>query len=95
MGLDFGDLEPALEDESYPLTNEELLAAHGDGEIEHAGGTVSLASVLDTQDEQSYESADEVKQSVLNMVGDEAIGRKFYSDRESNDTQIGYEDESF
>jgi hypothetical protein len=25
----------------------------------------------------------------------EAVGRKFYSDRETNDTELGYEEQSF
>lgn len=95
MGMEFGDLEAELDAESYPLTNTELLAAHGDCEIEHANGAVELRSVLDSQGDQTYGSADEIRQSVLNMVGDEAIGRKFYSDRETNDTEIGYEEQSF
>ena len=95
MGLDFGGLDDELDAESYPLTNEDLLAAHGDREIEHANGTVELQSVLDAQDGQTYESADEVQQSVLNMIGEEAVGRKSYSDRATNDTELDHEEQSF
>lgn len=95
LGLDFGPLEAALDPESYPLTTAELLDAHGDCEIEHANGAVTLRSILDPQDAETYDSATEVRQSVLNLVGDEAIGRKFYSDRETNDTELGYEEQSF
>jgi hypothetical protein len=94
-GLDFGPLDAALDGESYPLTTADLLDAHGDREIEHANGAVTLQSVLDSQVEETYDSATEVRQSVLNLIGDEAIGRKFYSDRETNDTELGYEQQSF
>lgn len=95
VGLDFGDLGAALAAESFPLTNAELLASHGDHEIEHANGAVRLRSVLDLLEDETYESAQDVRQSVLSVIGDEAIGRKFYSDRETNDTELGYEPTSF
>jgi len=95
MGLDFGGLDEELNAESYPLTNEELLAGYGDHEIEHANGAVQLRSVLDAQDDQTYESADEVQQSILNMIGEEAVGRKSYSDRATNDTDLEHEEQSF
>jgi hypothetical protein len=95
LGLEFGSLEAALDGESYPLTTAELLGAYGEREIEHANGAATLQSILDPQDEETYDSAGEVRQSILNMIGDEAIGRKFYSDRETNDTELGYEEQSF
>jgi hypothetical protein len=95
LGLEFGALDAELDAESYPLTTAALLDAHGDREIEHANGAVTLESVLDPADGETYESATEVRQSVLNLVGEEAIGRKFYSDRETNDTAPGYEEQSF
>ena len=95
VGLDFGDLDTALDGASFPLCNAELLGAYGDLEIEHANGAVPLRSVLATQDDQIYASPTDVRQSVLNMVDESAIGRKQYSDRETNDTGIDYEPQSF
>lgn len=79
-GVDFGPLSEALESESYPLTNEELLDRHGDQEVSHAGGTASLREMLGELDDE-YESAEEVRQAVFNMIGEESVGREEYSDR--------------
>ncbi|WP_424020022.1 DUF5789 family protein (plasmid) [Halorientalis pallida] len=95
LGLEFGALDAALDAESYPLPAADLLDAHGDREIEHASGADTLRSILDAHDGETYDSAAEVRQSILNMIGDAAIGRKFYSDRETNDTELGYEEQSF
>ena len=37
--------------------------------------------MLGAQGETTYESADDVHQSIIGMVSDDAIGRKNYSDR--------------
>lgn len=88
MGIDFGRLEDELQSHEYPVTREELLDEYGDYEIETSGGSETLQSILGAQELEAdenetheYHSADEVHQSVLNMVGSEAVGRKEYSDR--------------
>jgi len=90
LGVDFGDLEDDLEGEEYPLHTDDVLEKYGDRRIEHANGSESLAHILGPLD-QTYESADAVKQSVFNMIGEEAEGRLDYSDR-GLDTES---DESF
>lgn len=94
-GVDFEGVEDVFEDESYPMTNEELLDRFGDRELDHANGTSSVYELLGPLEDQTYESPDELQQTLLNMVGEEAIGRKEYSDRGSNDTGPGFEQESF
>jgi hypothetical protein len=37
-----GDLDDALENQDYPTTTDELVAAYGDYEVEAQGGTKSL-----------------------------------------------------
>lgn len=88
MGVDFGELEDELHSLDYPITREELLDRYGDNEIEISGGSETLQSVLggqemetDGSESHEYDSADAVHQSVLNMVGSEAVGREEYSDR--------------
>lgn len=90
LGVDFGDLEADLAEEEYPLDTDDVLEKYGDRRIEHANGSESLADILGPL-EQTYESADAVKQSVFNMIGEEAEGRVAYSDR-GMDTET---DESF
>lgn len=86
QGIDFGPLEAKLDEQEYPLTQGELLSALGDEELDLADGSVTLREILGEQqstdgEERTYESADAVHQAVLNMVGDEAVGRTDYSDR--------------
>ena len=81
LGVELGDLRDRLEGHEYPASKDDLLDAHGDTEIEMDGETATLEELIEPLNEDEYESADEVEQAVLNMVGDEAIGRKNYSDR--------------
>ena len=80
-GIDFGDLMEQLEDLDYPLDQEELMAEVGDEELEFSDGTATLEELLSEMNVDQYEDAESVRQSVFNMVGDEAVGRKEYSDR--------------
>lgn len=92
MGVEFGSLAEELEAEEYPIGKEELLDTYGDEELEMENDTQTLREVLGPLGQDEFGSADEVRQSVLNMVGDEAVGRKNYSDR-GDETDVGEEDD--
>ena len=81
MGVEFGELGDELDEISYPVTTEELLEEHGDATLEFQGSEATLAELLEPMGDQTYESKNGIQQAALNMVGDEAIGRKNYSDR--------------
>jgi len=87
QGVEFGSLLTALENHDYPTTQEELLAEYGEETLDLADGEETLSSALaerelaEEQDTIEYESAADVHQAVLNMVGDRAVGRTDYSDR--------------
>lgn len=83
QGVDIGSLAEELEDHSYPATNEELLSEYGDHEVDLMDGSKSVEDILGKIDgeEQTYDSADEVRQMIYNMVGADAVGREGYSDR--------------
>lgn len=81
QGVEFGPLEDDLDDQEYPIDKEALLEEYGDRELGLGDDTVTLQTVLEAQGETTYESADDVRQSIVGMVSDEAIGRKNYSDR--------------
>ena len=95
LGLDFSNVEDDLENEDYPITADELLDKYGDREIETAGGSESFGEVLVTGGDEEFESFDEIKQTVLNRVGQEAVGRKGYSDRGAGSAEGEQDDESF
>ena len=94
MGVDFGDLNDDLESESYPIDKEALLEEYGDRTIELPDDEVTLESVLDPLNIDEFDSAGDVRSWVNNMVGDEAVGRKGYSDRGTGE-QAEETDESF
>ncbi|MDZ5810904.1 hypothetical protein U4E84_06050 [Halorubrum sp. AD140] len=84
QGVELGPLADDLEDEEYPLELGALLERYGDREVGLGDDTSTLRTVLGPQDEATYDSADDVRQSIVGMVGDEAIGRKNYTDRGGN-----------
>ncbi len=63
-----GDLDEALETQNYPTTTDELVEAYGDYEIQTQGGTESLEEVLAPTDNQTYDSADDVRSRLLGLV---------------------------
>jgi hypothetical protein len=95
LGLDFSNIEDDLENEDYPLGVDELLERYGDREIGMSGGSESFGEVLVTGGDEEFESADEVKQTVLNRVSQDAVGRKGYTDRGAGSAEGEQDDESF
>ena len=83
-GIEFGELATDLEDESYPLSHETLLSRYGDRELVLIDDRATVQEVLSADTEQEYEDKEGVQQAILNMVGDEAVGRENYSDRGGN-----------
>jgi hypothetical protein len=63
-----GDLDEALENRNYPTTTDELVEIYGDYEIETQGGTESLEKVLAPTDNQTYDSADDVRSRILGLI---------------------------
>ena len=83
QGVEIGPLADELDRHDYPTTTDELLDEYGDAEIELSDDTHTLREVLGEAglEDQEYESAEEVRQMIYNMVGDDAVGREGYSDR--------------
>ena len=63
-----GDLDEALETHDYPTTTNELVAAYGDYEIETQHGVDSLEEVLDPTEDQTFDSADDVRSRILGLI---------------------------
>lgn len=83
QGVEFGEFEETMEEIDYPIDNDELIEQHGDEELELSGESTTLEEVLaPLQDnDQTYEDAGDLETMVMNMVGDDAVGREGYSDR--------------
>jgi hypothetical protein len=82
-GVEFGEFGDRMDSLDYPIDHADLIEKHGDAELGLPDGTTSLEEVLEElQDEgQTYQDAEELETMILNMVGDEAVGREGYSDR--------------
>lgn len=74
--------EAAVDSHTYPTTTADLIAAHGDVELELPDGAESLGDVLARLPDERLESARDAKLSVYSALGEGAIGRKAYSDRD-------------
>lgn len=65
---ELGELDAALERHSYPTTTDELIEAYGDREVQSRGGSQSIAAVLAPIDDETFDSADAVRQRIQNLV---------------------------
>jgi len=81
LGVELGELQETLENQEYPIGHDELLEEHGDETVEMSGNTTTLEELIGPLNEDEYRDYGEVEQAIMNMVSDEAIGRKNYSDR--------------
>lgn len=99
-GVDFGDINPVLEDLSYPITSEELIEQVGDREMQRTNADpITIEELFGPMGEDTFGSADEIREMALNQMPRDSVGRARYSDRGvSDDTEEGTgaaEDESF
>lgn len=88
QGIEFGQLKEQLQSHDYPTTGEEILASYGNTELGLPNGTTTVREILGKRESVAgstedlrYESAEEVHQSIFNMIGSDAVGREKYSDR--------------
>ncbi|WP_410767297.1 hypothetical protein [Haloferax sp. DFSO60] len=63
-----GDLDEALKAHNYPTSTNELVEAYGDYEIETQDGTESVEEVFASTEDQTYDSADDVRSRLLGLI---------------------------
>ncbi len=81
---------------SYPSTTEEFVAEHGDVEMELPNGVVTLGEVFETLPNEEFQTEEDVRYAAYGALGEEAIGRKGYSDRDATcPGERGYQQVSF
>jgi len=81
MGVEFGGLIEELDDEEFPVGKEALLDDYGDREITMENDSTTLAELIEPLGVAEFEDPQAVQRSIVNMIGEEAVGRKGYSDR--------------
>jgi len=74
-----GEMIDALE---FPITTDEIIADHGEHELELQRGTEQVGEILERLGTEEFDSPEDVRLSVRSAVGHKAIGRRFYSDRD-------------
>jgi hypothetical protein len=76
------DIDERLDAHSYPATTDELIETHGDLEIALPNGTETFGDALSRVESTTFETAEEARLTAYSAVGEGAIGRKHYSDRD-------------
>ncbi len=90
------DAEESFTTHTFPSTTEEFLADHGEVELELPNGAVTLDEVFETLPNEHFETEEDARYSAYSVLGEEAIGRKGYSDRDAPCLgEVGHEQVSF
>jgi hypothetical protein len=77
------DVDESFATHTFPTTTEEFVAEHGDLELELPNGDSTLGEVLDCLPNEDLETEEDARLAVYSALGEEAIGRKGYSDRDA------------
>lgn len=72
----------AIETHEYPATSTELIEAYGGEIIELTDETETFEQVLGRLGETTYDDAEDVREALFSVVGADAVGRRYYSDRD-------------
>ena len=72
-GVEFGPLKPALREHTYPVTRAELIEQYGGFELEHAGGSELLETVLRRADAATFRDPRQVRDAILAELDDDAF----------------------
>ncbi|MFB6166128.1 MAG: hypothetical protein ABEJ31_13285 [Haloarculaceae archaeon] len=81
-GVNFTDLDPVLEDLSYPISTAEFVAQHGGHTIERTNADpITVEDVFEGTGEDTYEDPEELRQAILTFMPADSVGRDHYSDR--------------
>jgi hypothetical protein len=82
QGVEFGSIESVFEEASYPVTAAELVEQFGDREIGRTSAEpIAIRDLFADVGNQSFDSDEELRQGMLNMMPADSVGRQRYSDR--------------
>ncbi|WP_331235232.1 DUF5789 family protein [Natronorarus salvus] len=65
---ELGTLDRILDAHDYPTTSDELISAYGDREVETQEGWTSLDEVLATSDAETFDTADDARNEILELI---------------------------
>ena len=76
------DIDDLLSGITYPTTTEDIIRAHGSQELRLQNGSESVAQVIGRCGPQTYTDPEDVRLSLYASVCSDAVGRRWYSDRD-------------
>ncbi|MEF8812849.1 MAG: DUF2795 domain-containing protein [Halovenus sp.] len=76
------DAEETFEAQRFPCTGSELASEYGDLTVELPNGDTTVAEVFETLADEEFASSREACRTAYGVLGEDAIGRKGYSDRD-------------
>lgn len=94
--MELNRIEEAVRAHEYPATSAEIIDAFGEERIELANGSETVGDVLGRMGAEVYDDPRDVHDAVLCGLGHEAVGRRYYSDRdaptpgETGPTQVSF-----
>lgn len=81
-GVDFTDINPVLDEISFPITADELIDKHGDREVDRTNADpISLKELFDYMGEDTFDSEEQLRQMIIGQMPADSEGRTNYSDR--------------
>lgn len=88
-GVDFGSLNPLLDERSYPVTADELVERYGDRELERTNaGPITFRELFDHVGDTTFDSEDQLRQMLPAQMPRESEGRTNYADRGSSNPTL-------
>lgn len=75
--------DDSFDTHSFPTTTAEFVDEHGHVELELPNGASTLEEVFDGLPEEKLHTEEDARLAMYNALGEDAIGRKGYSDRDA------------
>ena len=76
-------VDESFETHTFPTTTAEFVEEHGELKLELPNGASTLEDVFDCLPNEELETEEDARLAVYSALGEEAIGRKGYSDRDA------------
>jgi hypothetical protein len=96
QGVEFGSIESVFDEVSYPVAASRLVSEYGDREIGRTSADpIAIGDLFADVGDQSFDSDEELRQGMLNMMPADSVGRQRYSDRGGSEgNELTDEDET-
>jgi len=76
------DAEEMFDAQRFPCTANDIISEYGDLTVELPNGDTTVADVFEALSGEEFASSQEACEAAYGVLGEDAIGRKEYSDRD-------------